>query len=771
MTTTSQFPLYYVFLLSLTIPRFIVTLAHLDNYIVHMDLSSMPKAFSSHHNWYLATISSILDGNTRPITTTTAAASTASKLIYGYSNVINGFSASLSPSELEAIKISPGYVSSYRDMPVKLDTTHSTQFLGLNSYSGLWPVADYGRDIIIGLVDTGIWPESKSFDDGGMTEIPSRWKGECESGTQFNSSLCNKKLIGARFFNKGLHAKFPNLTFSMNSTRDTDGHGTHTSSTATGNYVGDASYFGYASGTAQGVSPRARVAMYKAMWEEGAYTSDILAAIDQAIIDGVDVLSLSLGLDGVPLHEDPVAIATFAALEKGIFVSTSAGNQGPYLESLHNGTPWVLTVAAGTIDREFRGIVILGNGISIPGTSLFPGNSIPSLVSIVSMDTCNDTKELNKMGHKIVVCEEKIDSISLAEQVYNVQNSNVTCGIFLTNTTDLEFFVQSTFPAVFLNPLDGEKILDYVKTSNIVAPKARIQFQETVLGARPAPRLASYSSRGPSPSCPFVLKPDLMAPGAQILASWPEKTPVTDVNSGELFNNFNIISGTSMSCPHAAGVAALLKSTRPEWSPAAIRSAMMTTSYSVDNTVNQIQDLGNSNQPATPLGMGAGHVDPNKAMDPGLIYDVGVEDYVNLLCALNYTVKQIQTITRSSAYNCESFSLDLNYPSFIAFFNANDSAADLKIVQEFWRTVTNVGEGMATYVAKLTPMEGLKLRVVPEKLVFRERSEKQSYKLSIEGPRLMREMVVHGSLSWVEIEGKHVVRSPIVATSISSEAL
>ncbi|KAF5955726.1 hypothetical protein HYC85_008582 [Camellia sinensis] len=180
-----------------------------------------------------------------------------------------------------------------------------------------------------------------------------------------------------------------------------------------------------------------------------------------------------------------------------------------------------------------------------------------------------------------------------------------------------------------------------------------------------------------------------------------------------------------MSCPHAAGIAALLKVARPEWSPATIRSAMMTTSYSTDNTFSPIQDIGNG-KPATPLAIGAGHVDPDKALDPGLVYDLKTEDYVNLLCALNYTMKQIQAITRSSSYVCSNPSPDLNYPSFIAFFNANDSQSDLIL------TLTNVGERMTTYVSKLSPMEGLKVRVVPEKLVFTERYEKQSYKLEIE---------------------------------------
>ncbi|XP_055835367.1 subtilisin-like protease SBT3 [Solanum dulcamara] len=740
----------------------IIQLAKSETYIIHMDLSAMPKVFSSHHSWYLTTLSSVSDSRT------SSKDFLSSKLVYTYSNAINGFSASLSPSEIEAIKNSPGYVSSIKDMSVKIDTTHTSQFLGLNSESGVWPTpeSDYGKDVIVGLVDTGIWPESRSYSDVGMNEVPSRWKGECESGTQFNSSLCNKKLIGARYFNKGLLANNPNLTISMDSARDTDGHGTHTSSTAAGSRVEGASFFGYATGTATGIAPKAHVAMYKALWKEGVFLSDILAAIDQAIADGVDVLSLSLGIDSLPLHEDPVAIAAFAALEKGIFVSTSAGNEGPYYETLHNGTPWVLTVAAGTVDREFIGTLTLGNGISVTGLSLYPGNSSSSESSISYVD-CQDDKELQKNAHKIVVCIDRNDSVS--EDVYNVRNSKVAGAVFITNSTDLEFYLQSEFPAVFLNFQEGDKVLKYVRSDS--TPNAKIEFQVTRIGAKPAPKVASYSSRGPSPSCPIILKPDLMAPGALILASWPQQTPVTEVTSGKLFSNFNIISGTSMSCPHASGVAALLKGAHPEWSPAAIRSAMMTTAYVLDNTQSPIQDIGLKNAAASPLAMGAGHIDPNKALNPGLIYDATPQDYVDLLCALNFTSKQMQTITRSSSSTCSNPSLDLNYPSFIGYFNRNSSYSDPKRIQEFKRTVTNLQDGTSVYTAKLTPMDKFKVSVVPNKLVFKEKYEKQSYKLRIEGPTIMDDIVVDGSLSWVETGGKYIVISPIVATSIRVDPL
>ncbi|KAL3321904.1 hypothetical protein AABB24_039493 [Solanum stoloniferum] len=731
------------------------TMSKSETYIIHMDLSAMPKAFSSHHSWYLSTLASISDSSNH------------GSLVYAYTNAIHGFSASLTPSELQVIKKSQGYLSSTKDMTVKIDTTHTSQFLGLNSNSGAWPKSDYGRDVIIGLVDTGVWPESKSYNDNGMTDVPSRWKGECESGTQFNSSLCNKKLIGARYFNKGLIASNPNITIEMNSARDTEGHGTHTSTTAAGSRVESASYFGYAPGAATGMAPKAHVAMYKALWDEGSMLSDILAAIDQAIEDGVDVISLSLGIDGSQLYDDPIAIAAFAAMEKGIFVSTSAGNEGPDNESLHNGTPWVLTMAAGTVDREFLGTLTLGNGVSVTGLSLYPGNSSSSDSSIVFLNSCLEDKELKKNAYKIAVCYDANGSIS--DQVSNIRNSNVSGGVFITNTTDLEFYLQSEFPAIFLNFQDGDKVVKYIKSSHL--PKARLEFQATHLGAKPAPKVASYSSRGPSRSCPFILKPDLMAPGALILASWPQILSVAQINSRELFSYFNIISGTSMSCPHAAGVAALLKGVHPKWSPAAIRSAMMTTADALDNTQGPIRDIGRDNNAATPLAMGAGHINPNKALDPGLIYDATPEDYVNLLCGLDFTSKQIKSITRSSSYSCSKPSLDLNYPSFIGYFNFNSSKSDPKRIQEFNRTVTNLGDGQSTYTAKLTPMDKYTVSVAPDKLVFKEKYEKQSYKLRIEGPLLVDNYLVYGSLSWVDTSGKYVVKSPIVATTIGVEPL
>ncbi|XP_052203245.1 subtilisin-like protease SBT3 [Diospyros lotus] len=729
-----------------------------STYIVHMDKSLMPKVFATHHHWYSSTV----DSSKAPNPPTVGNSQSTPSLVYTYDNVVQGFSARLSLNELESIKNSPGFVSAYPDREIKHRTTHTPQFLSLNPSTGIWPASNYGKDVIIGIVDTGVWPENLSFKDDGMGPIPTTWKGICEVGQEFNTSVCNSKLIGARYFNKGLLAANPNLTISMNSARDTSGHGTHTASTAAGNYVEGASFFGYAAGTAVGIAPRARLAIYKVIWDEGAQASDFLAGIDQAVADGVHVVSLSLGFDyDLPFYENTIAISSFGAMEQGVLVSHAGGNTGPGFASLFDSIPWTLTVAAGNIDRSFAGTLTLGNGLSIIGWTIFPANAFVEKAPLIynkTLASCNSTELLAQAPYGIIICED-INSSDLQLDV--ISASNVAAAIFISDSP-VWFEINSfPWPGVMISPNDGVSVIKYAKTSK--NPLANIRFKETILGGKPAPTVASYSSRGPPRSYPGILKPDLMAPGSLVLASWiPMRYAARIGLNIKLANDYNLLTGTSMACPHASGVAALLKGSHPQWSASAIRSAMMTTASPLDNTNNPIRVGIRNHSFASPLDVGSGHIDPNRALDPGLIYDITPKEYVNLLCYMNYTEKQIMTMTRSNLYNCSQPSADLNYPSFIALYP--NKTATTTLVQTFRRTVTNVGDGVTTYSVEVIAPAGSRVTISPTKLVFRNEYETKSYNLTIKYESDNNAKVTHGSIVWVEDNGKHTVRSPIVVS-------
>ncbi|XP_050381368.1 subtilisin-like protease SBT3 [Argentina anserina] len=753
-------PFLFPFLACCILPLYVnMALAQRSTYIVHMDKSLMPKLFTSHQHWY----SSIVDSFKIDSHTSLDLHRSTPSLLYTYDNAFHGFSAVLSPNELKTLEKSPAFVSAYKDRTVTVDTTHTTTFLSLNPSTGLLHASNLGEDIIVGVIDSGIWPESDSFRDDGLTKnIPAKWKGRCEVGQEFNASLCNNKLIGARYFNKGTKAATPGVTLSMNSARDSEGHGTHTSSTAAGNFVEGASYFGYAKGTARGVAPRSRIAMYKVLWDEGSYASDVLAGMDQAIADGVDVISISLGFDDMPLYEDPVAIASFAAMEKNVVVSSSAGNKGIFgLGRLHNGIPWVLTVAAGTIDRSFGGALTLGNGLTVPGFTLFPANALIEKLPLVynkTLSACNDTDLLYSGPSAILICDDIGD---IRGQISHIIAAEVLGAIFITNDPSIRELGYVRTPSVVVSPDDAPPLIKYARSAD---PIVSIAFQQTSVGTKPAPAAAYYSSRGPSSSYPGILKPDIMAPGSLVLAAWPPNVGAGQIGGNvKLPSDYNLISGTSMACPHASGVAALLKGAHPEWSAAAIRSALVTTANPLDNTQNPIRDNGDHFNFASPLAMGAGQIDPNRALKPGLIYDATIQDYVNLLCSTNFTRKQILAITRSHDYDCSQPSCDLNYPSFIALYGRNHPKKSR--VQKFQRTVTNVGDGAAKYKVFVTAPRGSTVTVSPEILNFTKIYEKQSYTVTIiyKGDKHNRK-VSFGDLVWIEENGNYKVRSPIVVS-------
>nr|KYP68332.1 Subtilisin-like protease [Cajanus cajan] len=535
---------------------------------------------------------------------------------------------------------------------------------------------------------------------------------------------------------------------------------------------------GYAAGIAKGVAPKARLAVYKVCWKNsGCFDSDILAAFDAAVNDGVDVISISIGGgDGIasPYYLDPIAIGSYGAVARGVFVSSSAGNDGPSGMSVTNLAPWLTTVGAGTIDRDFPAQVILGDGGRLSGVSLYAGAALkgkmyevvyPGKSGILGDSLCMENSLDPKMVKgKIVVCDRG-SSPRVAKGLVVRKAGGV--GMILANgISNGEGLVGDAhlLPACAVGANEGDAIKKYISSSR--NPTATLHFKGTILGIKPAPVLASFSARGPNGLNPEILKPDLIAPGVNILAAWTDAVGPTGLDSDTRRTEFNILSGTSMACPHVSGAAALLKSAHPDWSPAAIRSAMMTTATVLDNKNRILTDEATGNN-STPYDFGAGHLNLGRAMDPGLVYDITNNDYVNFLCGIGYGPKVIQVITHAPA-SCPAkrpSPENLNYPSFVAMFPVSSKGAVSKM---FIRSVTNVGPANAVYRVNVEAPSGVTVTVKPSRLVFSEAVKKRSYVMTVAADTRSLKMgqsgALFGSVTWTD--GTHVVRSPVVVTQL-----
>ncbi|XP_057491283.1 subtilisin-like protease SBT1.7 [Actinidia eriantha] len=682
----------------------------------------------------------------------------SARVFYTY-EALRGFAAMLTEVESAFIATLPGVTAVLKDQAnTKLQTTRSPEFLGLNQNLGLWPDTNFGENVIIGLVDTGIWPEAASFNDAGLGPVPSGWKGYCEDRVDFNSSLCNKKLIGAKYFMKG----FNNAGFAYQSPRDETGHGTHVASTAAGVPVEHANLFGFAEGTARGIASKARIAMYKAC-AATCFNSDILAALESAIKDGVHVLSLSLVHDEseAPYFNNIIARGGFAAMERGIFVTCAAGNGGPSPTSVMNTAPWLTTVGAGSIDRTFPIDVVLGDGQVHTGSSLFSSNlSATEVFPLVYVGICDSLKTLpQNLTGKIVVCSYLrgliFDNALMVQAVGAAGFIAVNPKIVGEELKALPY----PLPAASVSFNEGKQIISYIiSTQN---PFGRFVFN--IPRKERAPALASFSSRGPNPLVLEILKPDLIAPGLNILAAFSPNVALSESLYDTRREKFNIISGTSMACPHVAGAASLLRARHPSWSPAAIRSALMTTAATSDNQGIPILDYKDM-QAATALGIGSGYINPNGAVDPGLVYDASVSDYISFLCSLNYTEGQMKLFTAkpNPCSGSAGSPGNLNYPSFSVVFKPNSN------IQVLTRTVTCVGEMLPEVyhvIVVNSETEKVTITVEPQMLSFNSVGEQQMYKIKFEtnfaqenDSRIFDDMMF-GFISW-ESE-KHMVRSPI----------
>ncbi|PKU81256.1 Subtilisin-like protease SDD1 [Dendrobium catenatum] len=672
------------------------------------------------------------------------------RLIYSYSHAISGFAARLTPDELQSIQTKPGFLFAIPDQAkVKPHTTYTPSFIGLNSNSGAWPDSSFGEGIIIGLIDTGVDPSHASFaDDGTMPPPPPKWRGRCD----FLAGVCNNKLIGAVAFEEGTHP----------SPLDDLGHGTHTASTAAGTAVRNASVLGQAAGVATGVAPRAHLAVYKVLFDGSGTFSDIVAGIDRAIADGVDVLSMSLGTDPSELYDNSLITSSFAAMQHNVFPSTSAGNSGPFQSYITNDAPWMLTVAAGTTDRRIKATLLLGNNKTFDGETAYQPNiaTIPFTSIVYPSDCSPSTLAKTGVTGKIVVCYHS-DVIVTGSNVKDAGGA----AMVLQGPAERglsTFSDPNVLPAVSLNYPDSDAVIDYIWASTSTAV-ASLEFRGTQFGAPNSPSVASFSSRGPSDYNGGILKPDVMAPGVNVLAAWP-KSVGPDQKSNPPNKNFNFLSGTSMAAPHLSGVAAIIKKLHPDWSTAAVKSAIMTTAYATypDGSAIADQYPDNPAPPAAFFAIGAGQVDASKAAEPGLVYDAGVDDYVGYMCGLGYSDAQVSAVVQSSVKCAAVKSIpaeQLNYPSISLTYEAGRKKKSVR------RTVTNVGEAKSIYKVKYVAPAGLKLTITPPVLEFSKVGEKKSFAVGFrtgDGASPKSGEVAQGELSWVK--DKVTVRSPIVIT-------
>ncbi|CAA7022226.1 unnamed protein product [Microthlaspi erraticum] len=727
------------------------------------------------------------------------------KKLYSYKHVINGFAAHVSLEQAETLRRAPGVKSVNKDWKVRRLTTHTPEFLGLPT--DVWPTGGgfdrAGEDIVIGFVDSGIYPHHPSF--ASHHRLPygplPHYRGKCEEDPHTKKSFCNRKIVGAQHFAeaaKAAGAFNPDIDYA--SPMDGDGHGSHTAAIAAGNNGIPLRMHGYEFGKASGMAPRARIAVYKALYRLfGGFVADVVAAIDQAVHDGVDILSLSVGPNNPPTTTkttflNPFDATLLGAVKAGVFVAQAAGNGGPFPKTLISYSPWITTVAAAIDDRRYKNHLTLGNGKMLAGMGLAPSTRPHRLYTLVSANDvlldssvskynpsdCQRPEVLNKklVEGKILLCGYSFNFVVGTASIKKVVATAKHLGaagfvLVVENVSPGTKFdpVPSAIPGILITDVSKSMdLIDYYNVSTLRDWTGRVKsFKaegsigdglEPVLH-KSAPQVALFSARGPNTKDfsfqdADLLKPDILAPGYLIWAAWSPNGTDEPNYVGE---GFAMISGTSMAAPHIAGIAALVKQKHPQWSPAAIKSALMTTSTVIDRAGRPIQAQQYSDTEtvtlvkATPFDYGSGHVNPSAALDPGLIFDAGYEDYIGFLCTTpGISAHEIRNYTNTPC------NFNMKHPSN---FNAPSIAiSHLVGTQTITRRVTNVAEVEETYTITARMQPSIAIEVNPPAMTLRPGAARSfSVTLTVRS--------VSGVYSFGEVKLKgsrgHKVRIPVVA--------
>jgi len=736
----------------------------------------------------------------------------AAEKIYSYRFGLNGFAVRMTEAQAVKMEHTPAVLNIWEDEIRPLTTNHSGKFLGLfDAETGLRgaPGLD-GDGIVIGVIDSGVFPQHPALADTKkaskpkacssawgtssllgrwlcrrftkkpdqlLFEPPENWNGSCDVGPQFAAEDCNNKLIGARYFSDGAVASGPIDSKEVFSARDVDGHGTHTATTAAGNKV-DASIFGTLLGRVEGMAPQARIAVYKACWlrpgetRSSCNTSDLANAIDMAVADGVDIINYSVGNTRRDLTA-PDDIALLAATKAGILTVVAAGNEGPDLGTIGSpaGSPWIITAAASSregshsleaMQVDSPASVAGKYGVKEAGFTAPLIDRSPLAGQLVLIDDGDETLTDGTSGTTFDGCERLQNGTAISGNIAYIQRGGCSFDIKISNAEDAGAIAVVVFniagdpivmtgpsgsaniPALMVGQADGNLILAEINAGevvNVVLDKSlflTVNDTGNVMGA--------FSSRGPAP-VQDILKPDVTAPGINILAGF---TP--DSANSMAGENFAFLTGTSMSTPHVAGVAALLKQAHPEWSPAILRSALMTTAY---QGVNQ----SDGETPANPFDFGAGHIDPNKAVDPGLVYDITDDEFDAYACGIaSPAVAQ----TRCDALASSGLSFEpaaLNQPSI--------ALSRLTSARTVTRRVTNVSDIQETYQAEISAPVGIAVSVVPSSITVGA-GQSASFDVTFVYQSGPLDLWRFGSLNWANDD--HSVRSVLAVRPTSITA-
>ncbi len=648
------------------------------------------------------------------------------EVLYRFDSALNGFAALLTREQVKQLRSDRRVSLVERSATQRLDSVDSQRFLGAQK---AWAAAGgpdgAGRGRVVGVVDSGIWPENPSFAalPGTSPRGPVGFHGACEHGEQWDAEDCNSKVVSARYFVKGFGEQ--NLAASEYlSPRDGTGHGSHVAAIAAGNHGVRVRVEGQDFGKASGMAPAARIAAYKICWsapepsDDGCTTADAVAAIDQAVADGVDVISYAAS--GSSGHESQaVEIAFLNATAAGVFVATSAGNRGPGAGRVGHTSPWVTTVGASTY-HAFQGSLVLGGGESYVG-AMVSEDAVQRTGIVLGEDAASGTStgqdarlcrpgslDADVVQDKIVVCDRgRIARVDKSAAVARAGGAGMVLANVRPNSVDSDFHAV---PTVHVDVAAAAAIKRYV--ARTAHPTAAIDPSGS--DGTPVPRMAPFSSRAPAPSGDAsVLKPDVTAPGVGVLSAVAPPS-----NSGRSWDQY---SGTSMSAAHVAGLAALVMGERPKWTPAMVKSAMSTTADRLNGV-------------SGPLAEGAGQVDAAEVLDPGVVLDAPPRRFRAWLAG-------------------HADPENLNLPSI--------AVGDLTGSAQVVRRLTNVSGRTETYSARVLGLSGLAVGVRPRALTLAPgETGRFTVRFDRGGARL--EAPARGSLVWTSLA--HRARMPVVVT-------